>query len=251
MSIIQTFYDDMASKYDRLFENWQATTREQAALLDGLFRRYGKDESVRVLDCACGIGTQAIGLARLGYAVTASDISTGELAEARVRAAENKVSIRWERADFRKLEETFSGNFDIVIAMDNALPHMLTAEDLAAAVKSTVGQLTPGGLFVASIRDYDALLETKPPYSPPYIHKTEKGQRVCFQTWDWAGENYRLTQYILEDGETLQTGKFVCEYRATLRSELTALLRHHGCREVNWLFPEETGFYQPIVTAIK
>ena len=39
-----------------------------------------------------------------------------------------------------------------------------------------------GGIFVASIRDYDALLMQKPPYSPPYIHKTGKGQRVSFQT---------------------------------------------------------------------
>lgn len=251
MSIIQTFYDDMASKYDRLFENWQATIREQAVLLDGLFRQNGKDESARVLDCACGIGTQAIGLAGLGYAVTASDISLGELAEARKRAAEKSVDIRFERADFRALEEIFSETFDIIIAMDNALPHMLTSEDLEAAVKSIVGRMAPGGLFVASIRDYDALLERKPPYSPPYIHQTESGRRVSFQTWDWEGENYKLTQYILEDEKTLAASRFICEYRATRRAELTTLLQRHGCCEVCWLFPEETGFYQPIVAAKK
>ena len=31
-------------------------------------------------------------------------------------------------------------------------------------------------MFVASIRDYDALLMDKPPYAPPYIHKTEKAK---------------------------------------------------------------------------
>ena len=138
-----------------------------------------------------------------------------------------------------------------MIAMDNALPHMLTEEDLEAAVRSIVGQVRPGGIFVASIRDYDSLLERKPPYSPPYIHKTDKGQRVSFQTWVWNHDNYRLTQYIIEDEETLRISKFECEYRATRRDELTKLLFAAGCAEVTWLFPEKTGFYQPIVVAKK
>lgn len=169
--------------------------------------------------------------------------------QARLRAQENGVLLRLERADFCALSETFSEKFDVVIALDNALPHMLTAEDLEMAVNSIVNQLVPGGIFIASIRDYDTLLKDKPAYSPPYIHKTDKGQRVSFQTWGWEGENYRLTQYIIEDENTLQTSRFVCEYRATRREELTKLLLASGCREVIWKFPEETGFYQPILVA--
>lgn len=107
------------------------------------------------------------------------------------------------------------------------------------------------GIFVASIRDYDSLLMEKPPYSPPYIHKTDKGQRVSFQTWVWNDDNYKLTQYIVDDEETLQVSKFECEYRATRREEMTKLLRAHGCSKVEWKFPDETGFYQPIVVARK
>ena len=251
MDIIQTFYDEMATQYDKLFLDWTATTKEQAELLDGLFRANGFDAAASVLDCACGIGTQAIGLAALGYAVTGSDISEAELTEARSRAAANGVAIPFARADFRRLEEVFDRQFDVVIAMDNALPHMLTAEDLSAAVQSMVGRMAPGGLFVASIRDYDALLETSPPYSPPYIHETSAGRRVSFQTWDWEGDHYRLVQYIIDDEAALQVSKFTCEYRATRRQELTDLLLARGCREVTWLSPEESGFYQPIVVAKK
>jgi len=251
MNITQTFYDSMAAQYDKLFQDWQATTREQAEILDRLFREYGYARTARVLDCACGIGTQSLGLAALGYEVTASDISEGELAEARQRAAKNGLQIRFARADFCALSDTFTEQFDIVIAMDNALPHMLTGQALSTAVKSIIGRLKADGIFVASIRDYDSLLANKPPYSAPYIHKTEKGQRVSFQTWDWQDENYRLTQYIIEDEETLRISKFVCEYRATRREELTRLLRDKGCREVVWKAPEETGFYQPIVVARK
>ena len=170
---------------------------------------------------------------------------------AKTRAADNNVSIRFEQADFCALSKTFSEKFDIIICMDNALPHMLTSQSLKSAVDSIAAQLAEGGIFVASIRDYDALLSEKPPYSPPYIHKTDKGQRVSFQTWNWNGDLYKLTQYIIDDQESLQTVKFDCEYRATRRDELTELLYAAGCRKVEWKFPEETGFYQPIVVAKK
>jgi len=251
MDIIQTFYDNLASQYDKLFFDWQSETREQAEILSKLFQAHGFDKSARILDCACGIGTQAIGLAALGYSVTASDISDAELAQAKDRAAQNNVQIHFEHADFRALSKTFSAPFDIVICMDNALPHMLSKNDLEAAIRSITNQITAGGMFVASIRDYDALLMEKPSYSPPYIHKTQQGQRVSFQTWDWDGDHYKLTQYIIDDGDTMQTSKFHCEYRATTRAELTALLTANGCSTVMWKLPEETGFYQPIVIATK
>ena len=251
MDIVQTFYDSMATQYDKLFSDWQAATKEQAIILSRIFTDCEFDKTARILDCACGIGTQAIGLAALGYLITASDISDGELAEASERAVKNGVNIRFEHADFCSLSDTFSDQFDIVIAMDNALPHMLTTEALESAVRSITRQIVPGGIFVASIRDYDSILDKKPPYSPPYIHKTDNGQRVSFQTWDWSDENYRLTQYIVDDEDKLQISKFECEYRAVRRDELTNLLQNNGCRDVVWMFPEETGFYQPIVIARK
>lgn len=251
MDIIQNFYDNMATQYDKLFLDWQAATKEQAFVLDKLFKENGYNNQSNILDCACGIGTQAIGLASMEYHVTATDISAGELNEARQRALENNVEIHFEKADFRALYKTFSQKFDIVIAMDNALPHMLTKNDLEMAIKSIANQITKGGMFVASIRDYDALLKTKPPYSAPYIHKTEKGQRVSFQTWKWEEDRYKLIQYIIEDEESLQISKFECAYRALRRDELTDILMSNGFSSVAWKFPEETDFYQPIVLAKK
>lgn len=251
MSITQTFYDNLAPQYDKLFLDWDATTHEQAQLLQKLFESNGFDTTAHILDCACGIGTQAIGLASLGYSVTASDISDAELVEAKKRADKSKVEISFKNADFCALSKAFTGSFDIVIAMDNALPHMLSSEDLGKAINSITNQIKDNGIFVGSIRDYDALLKDKPPYSPPYIHKTENGQRVSFQTWEWEDDKYTLVQYIIDDNETLTVSKFECEYRATLREEMTCLFMSNGCKSVDWLFPEETGFYQPIIIARK
>ena len=251
MNITQTFYNQLASQYDKLFLDWESATRDQAVILNRIFNLYGFDNTAQILDCACGIGTQAIGLASMGYRVTASDISDCELAEAQKRAAKNGVQIRFEHADFCSLAKTFSEQFDIVIAMDNALPHMLSSADLENAVRSISGQTRPGGIIVASIRDYDAVLTEKPLYSAPYIHKTDKGQRVSFQTWQWNNDVYHLIQYIIDDEDSLQISKFECDYRATRREELTNHLLSCDCCKVVWMFPEETGFYQPIVIARK
>ena len=250
-NVTQTFYDRLAPQYDQFYEDWDETVRAEARFLQGIFAEFGFDHSARILDCACGVGTQAIGLAVLGYDVTGSDLSAGALAEAKRRAAERGVTVRLEQADFRTLSDVFSEPFDLVIAMDNALPHMLTAADLKAAVRSITGQLREGGLFIASIRDYDRMLAEKPAHSAPYVHKTAQGQRVLFQTWDWHEENYRFIQYIINDAETVAVSKFECEYRAVRRAELSALLLEAGSREVLWRMPEETGFYQPVLVARK
>lgn len=252
MDIVRSFYDNMATSYHKLFRDWQISTSEQAVILDNIFKNFKFDKSARILDCACGIGTQSVGLAKLGYKnITASDISKPELEEAKKNAEKNDVNIILKYADFRALEKSFEEKFDIIIAMDNALPHMLTKDDLEKAIKSITSQLVKSGIFIASIRDYDALLTCKPSYSPPYIHKSDKGQRVSFQTWDWIGDCYKLTQYIIEDEDKPDVSRFECMYRATCREEITNLLFANGCSKVQWEFPEETGFYQPIVIAKK
>ena len=251
MNITQKFYDDLATHYTKLFLDWNEATREESALLDKIFKENGYDKDAKVLDCACGIGTQALGLAALGYNMAASDISSNGILEAKGEAIRRNLKIRLENCDYRKLADHFKDKFDIIIAIDNALPHMLSKEALEVAIQSIINQLEDVGMFVASIRDYDELIKNKPPYSPPYVHKRDKGQRVSFQTWEWKDDNYKLIQYIIDDEESLQVSKFECEYTATRREEMTKLLLAYGCSKVEWKFPEETGFYQPIVVARK
>ena len=251
MDIVQTFYDNLASEYDKLFLDWKGACKEQGEFLDSLFCNNGFDKSASVLDCACGIGTQSIGLAALGYKVVASDASYNAIMQAKARAESENLDICIRQADFRLLEKVFTEVFDIVIAMDNPLPHMLTESDLEKAVASIARRVKDGGIFVTSIRDYDKLLEDKPPYSPPYIHNTEKGKRVCFQTWDWSGNHYKLVQYIIEDEKDVSASRFECEYRAFTRAELSRVLEKSGFSEIVWLMPEESGFYQPVVIAKK
>ena len=52
MDITQSFYNNLASQYDKLFLDWQATTQEQALILNKLFQDNGYDNSANILDCS-------------------------------------------------------------------------------------------------------------------------------------------------------------------------------------------------------
>ena len=80
------FYDAFAGDYDLAYGGaWDAAVERHGAALDALIRD-ALDDAGDVLDCSCGIGTQAIGLARRGYRVTGTDISPGAIERARREA---------------------------------------------------------------------------------------------------------------------------------------------------------------------
>jgi hypothetical protein len=78
------------------------------------------------------------------------------------------------------------------------------------------------------------------------------GRRIVFQLWDWesGGRRYRIHQFLLRENEgNYETHHFETRLRALLRDELLAAVRDAGYEEVRWHLPEESGYYQPIVTA--
>lgn len=252
MKKVNEFYDEMADSYHLLFQDWDASIKRQAAVLDCIFQKCDLTRQDVILDCACGIGTQSLGLAALGYKITGSDISEGEIARAKIEAAKRGFDIAFYVADFCELPAFFKNNrFDAIIAMDNALPHLLEQEELARAAASIWAQLKPGGTFLASIRDYDAILQDKPLSPAPYILKIPNGRRIAFQTWDWNEHIYNFTQYIIEDAQALTIRKFSSVYNAITRCEFTEIFSKAGFQNINWLMPEQSGFYQPIVIAKK
>jgi 2-polyprenyl-3-methyl-5-hydroxy-6-metoxy-1,4-benzoquinol methylase len=111
-----------------------------------------------ILDCACGIGTQALGLALLGHSVHGTDISPVAVERARCEAAQLGVAVTFGVADMRTLDRDVGRVFDVVLAFDNSLPHLLGPADMQLAAHAIRRTLRPGGVFLASTRDYDAQL---------------------------------------------------------------------------------------------
>ncbi|GEN10789.1 Methyltransferase domain-containing protein [Myxococcus fulvus] len=246
------FYQGLAEEYHLLFANWAQTVERQGAALDALLRRCGAPPPRRVLDCACGIGTQALGLAGRGYVVHATDLSPAAVARAEREAKSLGVTLTTGVADMRTLDTQVSGMFQVVLAFDNAVPHLLTDEDLDAAAHAMASKLAPGGLLALSVRDYDALMAEQPRFTSERVLDAPEGRRILFQVWDWAadGRTYTVHQFILRpEGKGWQATEHTGVYRALQRVEVERALTRAGLVDTRWYSPEETGFYQPILTA--
>jgi SAM-dependent methyltransferase len=251
---VTEFYDSLSPEYrHNMGWDWEAGMREQGATLDRVLEnQVGRPGPYALLDCSCGIGTQAIGLALQGHQVYATDLSPMSIDCARKEATDLDVDMTFGVADFRKLGETVSDAFDVVLSCDNSIAHCLNDEDLNAALVSMKTRLKAGGLVLLSMRDYDALIADQPRFNNEHVHDKPDGRRVVFQLWDWAGDGrrYKMNQFLIREIDGSYDFKhFHTDLRALRRDEVIAAVREAGFEEVSWHVPEESGYYQPIVTA--
>jgi len=129
-------YDEFTAHYD--YEGW----------LTDLLKILGDQglKGNRLLDVACGTGKSFAPLLQRGYVVIACDASPAMVARARVRAGGRAEVLV---ADMRTLPAL--GSFDLVTCLDDALCHLLTAQDLLAALQGIRRNLAPGGLLVFDV----------------------------------------------------------------------------------------------------
>ncbi len=247
---ILSFYEPLADHYHLIFEDWNRSIERQAVVLNSLLATQAQGHPLKVLDCACGIGTQALGLAGLGHQVVASDLSRAAVDRARHEAEMRGLEISFHVSDMTSLTEIAESDFDVVAALDNALPH-LTSGQLCRAIAAMSSKLKSNGLFIASIRDYDSMILKRPTTVGPSFFGKHSERRIVHQVWDWIDDaRYTLHLYITTQFEQAwTTHHFVSEYRCLLRNELSTVLESAGFREVRWLMPAESGSYQPLVLA--
>jgi SAM-dependent methyltransferase len=205
-----------------------------------------------VLDCSCGIGTQAIGLALRGYRVTGTDVSERSLERARREAGRLGAELELARADFRDLSGVGGRPFDVVLSCDNALPHMLDPDDLERALRSMSAVLAPGGTLVVSTRDYDAALRERPPVAPPTLIAGPP-RRIVVRLQDWDGPDSRLHTVrfliITEHPDGWRVVEHRVRYRAATAGELAALAESAGLTGIRWHAAADLGYHQPVMTA--
>jgi SAM-dependent methyltransferase len=248
---VRDFYNEFASNYHLVYEDWNSAAKRQGAALDRLIRAIHQ-HPVDVLDCSCGIGTQAIGLARLGYRVRGTDISERSLERARIEAARVGVHISFTVCDFRDLK-LVEDAFDVVISCDNAIPHLLTDDDLLQAFRAMRSKLRPGGLLVISVRDYDKALVERQATAAPQIHPGPP-RKVLVRLHDWDSPEspmYTVHFLVLTEGEAGWTvAHHSSRYRAIGRTAITRAAEAVGFSQVTWYAGAEVGYHQPVMTAV-
>jgi SAM-dependent methyltransferase len=250
--MMDNYYNQLAPYYKFMLQDWNASVSRQAAIFDGVIREFFGPDAHRILDAACGIGTQSIGLAQLGYQITASDISPNEIAQAQAEATQRGLQIAFGVADMRKLTQSYSQLFDVVIACDNAVPHLLNDAEIRQAFEQFYQCTTASGGCILSVRDYASMERGGKKLYPRQAHETSDGRIVVFDLWEFDGEDfYDFTTYIVEDkGEAtasthvIRGGRYYCVTLTTLEK----LLRQVGFQQVTIV---RDKFYQPLLIGKK
>ncbi len=252
-TMTENYYNDLAPFYKFIYPNWDASVQRQAELLDSVIREFVGEKPKTILDVACGIGTQSIGLAHLGYKVASSDLSPAEVEQARKEALRHGVQIEFQVVDMRHVWEFFQKQFDVVIACDNSIPHLLSDGEILLAFKQFYQCTKSDGGCIITVRDY-AQLERKDKQKQMYprlVHQTGDKQIVMFDVWNFDGAYYEMTTYIVDDTgkpdaktQILRGGKYYCVEIPTLER----LFKEAGYREVTTL---RDRFFQPLLVAKK
>jgi ubiquinone/menaquinone biosynthesis C-methylase UbiE len=148
---VAAHWDRRAPTFDEDFGHSIRTPAERAAwdrILDLVLAGRG---ALDCLDAGCGTGFLSFELAARGHHVIGVDFAPAMLAEARRKAAERSVSIRFERADAERLLFP-AGSFDLVISR-----HVLwTLPHPEAAIDEWIRVLRPGGRLVVVDGQFDA-----------------------------------------------------------------------------------------------
>ena len=159
-------YNNLARYYDHIFpagENQLRFFKEE-------FQQHGVKT---VLDLACGTGSYSLAFAGWGLDVVGVDFEEEMIHYARQKAAESSTAnVRFLVGDMRKLPD-LQKPFDAVVCIGNSLVHLLTDEDLTAALKEMYRLCKQGGLLIIQILNYDYIVDNSVTILPDIRNQDE------------------------------------------------------------------------------
>lgn len=210
---------------------WETVAQEGdylASLLQGL-------EVQNVLDCACGVGTQALGLAQHGYRVTASDISAEFIREAQKNAAHANLDMSFREASMDSLSASFTEQFDVVLSAGDGLPHLKTKAGVKQALIEMSQRVRPGGWLLIGLNDYEQIKREKPRFFFTRICEAETARKLFVFLADYPDKDTIVANLIhleevngvWEQSTHIATPKYMLD-----RPQVETLLQEVGYQEI-------------------
>lgn len=246
------FYDPMAPFYHLIHGDWEDSITRQAAALDQIIKDTWGDDIHRIHDATCGIGTQALGLAKLGYEVSAADLSGVSVRRAQIEAEARSLWIDFIVADMCKVDELYQGEIDLVISADNAVTHLLSEDAILVALKAFYAATKHGGGCLVSMRDYDQVQRGGVQFNPFGVRDVDGVRWSVYQVWDWRDGNeiYDFSMYFTADDgkDELKTHVMRSAFYAIRPARMMELFEQAGFTEVKRI---DDVFFQPVILGTK
>jgi SAM-dependent methyltransferase len=126
-------------------------------------KKYGVNPTKKILELACGTGTHAFELEKIGYEIIATDYSEDMLKCAQNKAKKISSSINFQVQDMRDLDVP-ERPFDAVICLFDSIGYVINNDALKHVFQNVHQHLHDGGLFIfefwhaaAMLKYYDPL----------------------------------------------------------------------------------------------
>jgi len=138
-----SIYDAYAAVYDQ--SGQLAFSLKMLPYLNAILVRHPVSGN-GLLELACGTGTVAIAMAGAGWHVYGVDGSAQMLAQARIKAAGEGVTVNWSQQDIRRI--VLPERVHLATCLYDSMNYMLTSHDLEAVFGQVYDALLPAGLFL-------------------------------------------------------------------------------------------------------
>lgn len=229
----ETTTRELAALKEQLKATW--TAGDYGRVAEGLsrgaesfFRRLPIESGTNMLDVACGTGQTAIPAARAGARVTGLDLAPNWIEQARGRADEENLEVRFDVGDAEALPYE-DGSFDLVVSLIGAMfaprPERVTAELLRVTRpggRIVMGNWTPESFVGDFFRTVGR--RAPPPDMPsPLLWGDEATVRERFQS---GISDLRLTRVPFQfhhDEGPAEVVDFYCEQFGPLKQALARL----------------------------
>jgi SAM-dependent methyltransferase len=231
----QQFYQGRHSAlYDILYAD--KPYAQEADFVHHCFQRYGSTTIKRILELACGTGTHAFLLEKLGYEILATDASAGMLEQAKRKAIGTGSRVVFKQEDMTELQPT-NPPFDAVYCLFDSIGYVLTNEKIQRTINGVMENLRPKGLFLLEFWHAGAMIRN---FSPTRILRRKTGDaeilRISETTLDLLSQTCTVDYNIYEfhTDNTYVHVRDTHKNRYFLLQEMAQFLQHAGLTPLKW-----------------
>jgi 2-polyprenyl-3-methyl-5-hydroxy-6-metoxy-1,4-benzoquinol methylase len=167
-----TWYKDWFNSENYLRVYSHRNQEEAERLVDLIAKILNLPANSSVLDMACGAGRHAVTFAKMGYKVTAVDLSNLLISEAKKNAEQGGVELDFVLSDILEFET--NKKFDLTVNLFTSIGYFDNDEENYAVIKKAYDLLKSGGHFVIDYFNKEFLLKNMIPMTV----FSENGQKI-------------------------------------------------------------------------
>jgi SAM-dependent methyltransferase len=202
-----------------------------------------------ILDCACGIGADAISLARHGYRVHAADGSPALIAEAARRALAAGVTIPFTVCLWEELPHQYRERFDLVLCIGNSISHCADADAMNRALRAMHAMVNEGGLLVIDTRNWEKVRRDQTRLSVAERVVERDGARcIPLYLWEyppeWDSPHRVEIVFLFEEQRRIIPRRAVLHYRPFRQEDLLSRLAAVGFTDIWTNYHDDADRYE-------